>query len=109
MKDEDALQTLVQLCNKCWSSGTIPNSWHKANVVEIFKKGNAADMQNVRPISLLQISYKIFAAVILKRMKTGGAEQRIWKTQFGFRSSYGTTDALFMIRRLMDKALSSKK
>ena len=77
-------------------------------MVTIFKKGNAEDMNNYRPISLLQISYKIFAALLLKRLKDGGAEERIWKTQFGFRSSYGTNDALFYIRRMIDRALASK-
>ena len=77
-------------------------------MVSIFKKGSAEDMNNYRPISLLQISYKIFAALILKRLKDANAEDRIWKTQFGFRNSYGTSDALFLIRRMIDKALGSK-
>ena len=66
MQDDDALQVLVQLCNQCWISGTIPNSWHKASVVTIFKKGNATDMNNYRPISLLQISYKLFRSADIK-------------------------------------------
>ena len=41
-------------------------------------------------------------------MKESNAEERIWKTQFGFKKSYGTNDALFMIRRLIDRALASK-
>ena len=41
-------------------------------------------------------------------MKDANAEERIWKTQFAFRTSYGMTDALFMIRRIIDKALASK-
>ena len=107
-KDEDALALFCHLCNKCWQSGRIPISWHKASVVTIFKKGNNADMNNYRPISLLQISYKIFAALILKRLTDMGAEERIWNTQFGFRNAYGTNDARCMIRRIMNKALASK-
>ena len=86
----------------------IPQSWRKANVTMIFKEGDIKNMGNYKPISLLYINYKIFAALILKRLKQGGAEDRIWKTQFGFRSSYGTSDALFLIRRMIDKALDSK-
>ena len=77
-------------------------------MVSIFKKGDTLDLNNYRPISLLQISYKIFAAVILSRLKDANAEGRIWKTQFGFRSTYGTNDALFMIRRMIDRALASR-
>ena len=99
---------LLDIFNHCWTYGEIPNAWHKANVVSIFKKGNAELLSNYRPISLLQVSYKIFAAIILQRLKDGGAEQRIWPTQFGFRSGFGTNDALFMIRRLMENAKASK-
>ena len=66
------------------------------------------NMANYRPISLLQISYTIFASLILLRLKDGHAEERIWRTQFGFRSNFGTNDALFMVRRMIAKALASK-
>ena len=75
--DDDALQHLVLLCNQCWHREKTPQSWHKASVVTIFKKGSAENMSNYRPISLLQISYKIFAALILKRLKDADAEGRI--------------------------------
>ena len=77
-------------------------------MVSIFKKGDTSDLNNYRPILLLQISYKIFAAVILSRLKDANAEGRIWKTQFGFRSIYRTNDALFIIRHMIDWALVSR-
>ena len=108
MDDDIVLDYLVRLCNQYWHGQRTPQSWFKASVVTIFKKGDLHDMNKYRPISPLQISYKIFAALILKRLKDAKAEERIWKTQFGFRSEYGTTDALFMVRRLIDNALASK-
>ena len=74
-KDSQALQHFTNLCNECWRNGYIPKSWHKASVVTIFKKGSLTDMNNYRPISLLQISYKIFAALILQRLKAAEAEE----------------------------------
>ena len=41
-------------------------------------------------------------------MKNTGAESRITPTQFSFRSKCGTTDALFIIRRMMEDAWSRK-
>ena len=35
------------------------------------------------------------------------AEGRIWETRFGFRSNRGTSDALFMARRLLEDAWAS--
>ena len=73
-----------------------------ANVVTIFKKGDPALCENYRPISLLTIGYKIFALLLLHRLQDGQFETRIWSTQFGFRSNFGTSDALFAARRIID-------
>ena len=74
----------------------------------IFKKGDCALCENYRPISLFCISYKIFAAVLLNRLKEAGAENRIWRTQFGFKSKCGTIDALFLARRALEAIYAEK-
>ena len=79
-----------------------PDSWHKASVVSIFKKGDPALCENYRPISLLAIGYKVFAIILLHRLQDGQAETRIWPTQYGFKSKSGTIDALYTIRRVID-------
>ena len=86
----------------------MPQTWHEALVTAIFKKGDVASCENYRPISLLPIGYKLYAAVLLSRLKAAGAEARIWKTQYGFRSGRGTSEALFVARRLMDDAWAQK-
>ena len=108
LDNKHAANRLLYLFNECWNQKTIPNSWHKANVVSIFKKGDSALLKKYRPISLLQVTYKLFASILLQRLKNAGAEQRLWPSQFGFRSGYGTNDGLFMLRRLIDKAAASK-
>ena len=107
LDNEEVLQLLLHLMNQCWKQRKIPASWHKASVVTLFKKGDSELCKNYRPISLLQVMYKLFASIILMKMKVAGAEQRIWRTQFGFRSNYGTNDALFMVRRIMDLSFTS--
>ena len=64
--------------------------------------------ENYRPISLLQVSYKIFAGMILRRFKIGGIEEQLWHTQFGFRSKSGTEDANFVARRLIERCFMEK-
>ena len=41
---------------------------------------------------------------MLARLKRGGAEARLWHTQYGFRSGYGTEDAIFIARRKLEQA-----
>ena len=82
LDNEHAANRLLHLFNECWNQKTIPNSWHKANVVSIFKKGDSVLLNNYRPISLLQVTYKLFASILLQRLKNVGAEQRLCLTNY---------------------------
>ena len=73
-----------------------------------YKKGDPSNCANYRPISLLCVGYKVLASVILRRLKNAGAESRIWSRQFGFKSNAGTTDALFLLRRVLDDVWAEK-
>ena len=103
-----ACQWAVLLCNRCWQEADVPEAWHAAVVSAIFKKGDSADCANCRPISLLPIGYKLYAMILLSRLKKSGAEERIWSTQFGFRSGRGTADALFIGRCLIEDTWDSE-
>ena len=74
----------------------------------IHKKGLVEDCNNYRPISLICVAYKLFAALLLRRLQSAGAERRLTSTQFGFRCGRGTTDAIFAVRRSIDLALAHK-
>eukprot|EP00959_Pyramimonas_sp_CCMP1952_P109559 2291834-Pyramimonas_sp.AAC.1 len=103
-----ALSWVTRFCNIVWESGQVPDDWHKSRVRMIYKKGDPAECDNYRPISLLPIGYKMFAIVLLRRLKHAGAEDRIWQTQFGFRSKRGTADAVFLARRVLEDAWSTR-
>ena len=75
-----------------------------ARVTAIFKKGDSAQCANYRPISLLNLGYKVFAALVLNRLKDGNVDEYIWPTQFGFKTGCGTAEALFLARRVIDRA-----
>jgi len=102
------VECIVELCELCWREKTLPPDWHRARVVAIFKKGKVELPDNYRPISLLNVGYKILAAILLDRIKAGGAEDRMWPSQYGFRPGRGTAEALFLARRLIDAAWASK-
>ena len=102
------LDFLVQLCDICWYSQNTPETWKISKVALLFKKGDPSLCSNYRPISLLCMGYKMIASILLRRLKEGGAENRIWNTQFGFKSKSGTFDALFLLRRVLDDIWAEK-
>ena len=100
---------LLTLMRLCWSTKTTPKSWHIAEVIPVYKKGNPADCNNYRPISLVSVLYKVYATILLNRLKAAGAETRLWSKQFGFKRSCSVEDALFIVRRKVEQALASRE
>ena len=53
------LKTLAHIFNQSFNTGKFPSSFKLAKVVFVFKKGNSADLNNYRPISLLNTFSKL--------------------------------------------------
>ena len=92
----------------CWETKSTPSSWHLSYVTAVYKKGDPSLCENYRPISLVSVLYKVYAKVLLNRLKAGGAEDRLSRRQFGFRSHRSTQDALFIVRRRVEQAWASR-
>ena len=82
--NEENLKTILQLINTWWTTQATPEELTQAEVVSLYKKGDTANLENYRPISLLNTIYKIYAALIKGRIEKG-VEGLLHKTQFGFR------------------------
>ena len=61
------------------------------------------DPNNYRPIALLDTCYKLYARVLQRRI-ANAVDSSIRKTQYGFRKGRSTTNALFILRRLLEWA-----
>ena len=79
----------------------LPDELELAQVVTLYKKGNVEDPGNYRPISLLQSLYNNYATMIQMRL-AANIEEKIWKTQYGFRAKRSTAEALYITRRIQD-------
>ena len=88
--DQSGLNWLTDLCNQYLLEQSVPSCWQEANVKTIYKKGIVEDCGNYRPISLLSAAYKLLAGLLLKRLREAGAEDRLTKSQLGFRKGRGT-------------------
>ena len=107
-EDLNASAWLLSLMRLCWDTKTTPKSWHISEVVLVYKKGPPTDCSNYRPISLVSVLYKVYAKILLNRLKEAGAEQRISSRQFGFKSGCSTEDALYIVRRRIEQAWASR-
>jgi len=65
---KDLEETLQKLFNKCLQEAKIPNDWYNAEVVLLFQKGDATNINNYRPKVLLSHLYKLYSYIITKRL-----------------------------------------
>lgn len=98
---------LLQVINDCYARGTMETHHLHAVVVSIYKKGDSTNLANYRPISLLNICYKVMAALVKERLDSG-LDTWLMLTQYGFRKKRSTSQAIYIARRLQDIAEKSK-
>ena len=107
--DWEGEEKLLQLYNKAWMGGQQPESWSHATVVSIYKgKGDDSDPSSYRPISLLNVTYKIYASMVQTRL-AASFDGKLRASQFGFRGGKGTRHPLFILRRAMEWATMTNK
>jgi hypothetical protein len=84
---------LTHLINHCIQLSHFPTSWKEAKVVALLKPGkNSKIPQNVRSISLLPSTGKLFEKIILQIVqKHTGGRNLLNASQFGFCARHSTT------------------
>ena len=99
--DKENKHTILNLINKWNKNRRIDPETAEATVVTLFKKGDTQDNANYRPISLLNTIFKIYCAMIKHRIEEQ-IEKYISPTQYGFRKGRSCSQALHIIRRIID-------
>ena len=99
--DNENLREILGILNNWWNEENIPEEQLQARVVMIYKKGDTSKYENYRPISLLNSMYKIYTAIIQKRLAEK-LDKHLQKTQYGFRQDKSTADAIHIIRRIAE-------
>ena len=97
---------IVKLLGEWWNEEHIPDEDLMARVVLIFKKGDPTKLENYRPISLLNVLYKILAIVLQVRISEK-VDPYIHNMQYGFWKKRSTADATAIIRRIAQIAEST--
>ena len=98
------LQSLYQLISAVWTTETVPPNWKDSVIITLYKnKGDKAECGNSRGISLLSVSGKILAKVLLNRLIKHVSEDLMPETQCEFRQSRSTSDMIFVARQTLEK------
>lgn len=100
------LENLVEIMNSCLSAGYFPSSLKTSKMIFIKKPGQpASGVRSYRPISLLEVTGKIFERLLNNRLVQFLNQHKIISDkQHGFRSGRGTDTALAIITEVVAKA-----
>lgn len=101
----------TKLFNIIFDTAIIPESWSVGVIKPIFKnKGDPTSPENYRPITILSCLGKLFTLILNNRLKSYLEKyDRLESGQAGFRKNHSTANNLFIIKCLIDIAISSKK
>ena len=101
--EEPMRQLLLKIIYVAWSEGNTPQDWSIGLITPVYQKGDKLDPSNYRAITLLSIPGKVFCRMILNRIQVT-IDNHLTEEQCGFRSSRVTTDAVFVVRKIIEKA-----
>ena len=101
---------LCELFNFSVSSGKVPDIWKQANITPIFKKDDASDPSNYRPISLLSCIGKVLEKLVHKYVFNFFRDNAvITALQSGFMPGDSTVNQLIDVYNTFCKALDEGK
>ena len=100
-----------KLFNKVLETGEIPEEWVIGLIHPLYKgKGNKADTDNYRGITLLSCLGKLFTSILNNRLTDFLEEnQLLSENQTGFRQNHSTLDHCFVLKSLLDIFSYKKK
>ena len=101
------VSVMVELCQRVLDGKGMPDEWQTSVLVPIFKgKRDVRNSNTYRAVKLLEHAMKIVGRVLERRIRE---LVNINSMQFGFMPGRGTTDALFVVRRMQEEYRDKKK
>ena len=88
-------------------NGKYPEQLSTGLITAVHKKGDKADLNNYRPITVIPVLAKLFASVLTRRLADWTERNNLRApTQAGFRANCGTTDQLSVLNYITKNCLS---
>ena len=88
-------------------NGKYPVQLSTGLITAVHKKGDKADLNNYRPITVIPVLAKLFASVLTRRLADWAERDNLRApTQAGFRANRGTSDQLSVLNYTVKRCLS---
>ncbi|KAF3674589.1 putative peptidyl-prolyl cis-trans isomerase FKBP17-1, chloroplastic-like [Capsicum annuum] len=98
---------LTNLFNNIFKSAKMPEAWRWSTMIPLYKnKGDIQSCNNYRGIKLLSHTMKIWERVVERRLRNIVS---ISENQFGFMPGCSTTEAIHLLRRLVEQYRERKR
>ena len=99
---------ITNLANMMYSEGRFPEQMYKSIFNTITKVKGTAKCEKHRTLSLMSHVTKLVLRVIMNRIR-GRTLSEISEVQYGFMPDRGTRNAIFVLRRLVERMIEKQK
>lgn len=101
--------TLLNIINRIWKDGVVPDQWKTGLVIPIPKPGkNHKEVDRYRPITLLSCVGKLIEHMVNRRLITQlEGDKRLDRRQYAFRSGKGIDSYLADLENVIHEPLES--
>ena len=105
---ESIIPRLTNLFNTVWHKQEVPSEWKDGIIIPLPKKGDLSDCNNWRGITLLSVPGKVFASIVLNRLRDG-VEAHLRTEKAGFRSGRSCNKQIFTLRQIIEEVTAWQK
>lgn len=107
--DAELAPCLAAIFNACHRVGAMPRPWALCGITPIHKGGDITDPGNYRGIAVGSLLAKLYAAMLNQRLMEWTERHGLRaRGQAGFRKDHRTTDQVFVLRTLIERARADK-
>ena len=111
MKSDKFAHEMLKLYESVWTTNEVPKDWKQSKLVALWKgakKGSKDDPSAYRGLQIGSTLCKILVIIIINRIKTW-YENQLMDEQQGFRSGRGTSDGVYILKRIQEISNKMKK
>lgn len=103
------IERITILINKVWNRKVLPDGWKEGIMSPIFKKGDRDNIRNYRGVTLLNITYKIYAMSFRGETESRDRTKKDFRReQASFRSGRRTIDNILILNYVVSSELQVK-